>query len=270
MCRVLDVSRSGYYAWRRRGESFRAKANRGLVERIRAVHTRSRQTYGSPRVHVDLREEGIVCGRHRVARLMRTGRIQGLRRRHPKRATGTTHGRLGAENLLGQQFYVKRPNQVWAGDITTLWTGSGWLYLAVVMDLYSRSIIGWAMSNRMTEQIAMDALTMALERRRPSEGLLHHSDQGSQYASERFQRLLTEHGIRCSMSRKGNCYDNACVESFFSTLKTELTRRHRYATREEARAEIFEYIEAFYNRQRRHSTLGYKAPAEYELMNGVA
>jgi len=270
MCRVLDVSRSGYYAWCRRPESFRSIENRRLIERIREIHARSRQAYGSPRIHIELREQGESCGRHRVARLMRRYRVQGIRRRRYKRSTGTSHGRLRAENLLAQQFAVSQPNTVWAADITTLWTGSGWLYLAVVMDLYSRGIVGWAMGNRMTEQLAIDALAMALARRCPTEGLLHHSDQGSQYAGEEFQRILSEHGIICSMSRKGNCYDNACVESFFSTLKTELIRRQRYATREEARAAIFDYIEVFYNRQRRHSTLAYKTPAEFEQLGDVA
>lgn len=270
MCGVLEVSRSGYYAWRKRPESRRAIEDQRLIDRIREIHTRSRQAYGSPRVHVELREQGETYGRHRVARLMRRHRIQGLRRRRYRRSPGTTHGRLGAENLLAQQFAVSQPNRVWAADITTLWTGSGWLYLAVEMDLHSRGIVGWAMGNRMTEQLAIDALVMALSRRGPAEGLLHHSDQGSQYAGEGFQRMLSEHGIICSMSRKGNCYDNACVESFFSTLKTELIRRQRYSTREEARAAIFDYIEVFYNRQRRHSTLAYKTPTEFEQMGDVA
>ena len=211
MCRVLEVSRSGYYRWRRRPESTRTTENRRLIEQIRGIHAKSRQIYGSPRVHVELRESGIDCGRHRVARLMRQHGIQGIRRRRYRRMTGTAHGRLVAENLLGQCFDVEDPNTVWAADITTLWTGSGWLHLAVVMDLYSRGIVGWAMSNRITEELVKDALRMALDRRRPGQGLLHHSDQGSQYASEGFHQLLADHGITCSMSRKGNCYDNACA-----------------------------------------------------------
>lgn len=265
MCRVLEVSRSGYYVWRRRRESPRTRENRVLGEHIRSIHAASRGTYGAPRIHAELHAQGRGCGRHRVARLMRVQGIFGIKRRQYRRTTAASHGRAGvAENLLGRRFDVTRPNTVWAGDLTCIWTGSGWLHLAVVLDLYARRVVGWAMGGRHTEQLVIDALTMAVHHRKPKAGLLHHSDQGSQYAAEGFQRLLKAQGLVCSMSRKGNCYDNAVVESFFSTLKTELLRRYRYVTREAARAAIFEYIEVFYNRLRRHSTLGYCSPADYE------
>lgn len=268
LCATLRVSRSGYYAWLGRAPSARAQADACLLPHILAAHQASRGLYGSPRVHAELRAGGIACGRHRVARLMRRARIRGVMPLH-RRRPATVTGRALASNTLNRQFQVEMPDTVWAGDITVLWTGGGWLYLAVVMDLYARRIVGWAMDTRMTEQLPMRALNMALERRQPTPGLVHHSDQGSQYASAAFQQLLQAHGIHCSMSRKGDPYDNACVESFFSSLKRELAIRQRFPTRERARAAVFEYIEVFYNRRRRHSTLGYLSPIEFERRQGL-
>lgn len=267
MCRGLEVSRSGYYAWKTRSESPRAKENKQLIEQICEVHAKSRRTYGSPRIHKALQNQGIWCGRNRVARLMRINGIIAQRQLRYKRSTATKSGRIFAENLLKRQFNVDVPNRVWAGDLTCLWTGSGWLHLAVVMDLYSRRVIGWAMSRRMTEELTKSALNMALMNRRPQGELIHHSDQGSQYSSQTFRGLLTQHGIQPSMSRLGNCYDNAVVESFFKTVKIELVKERRFKTREEARTMLFEYIEVFYNRKRLHSTLGYMSPAEFEAKN---
>lgn len=267
MCRVLEVSRSGYYAWKRRPESLRSKENKLLAERVREVHARSRRTYGSPRIHRTLQSQGIWCGRNRVAHLMRSYGIVAQRQLRYKRSTATRSGRIFADNLLKRRFNVGVPNRVWAGDLTCFWTGSGWLHLAIVMDLYSRKIIGWAMNRRMTEELTINAVNMALMNRKPKDGLIHHSDQGSQYSSQTFRTLLTQHGVQPSMSRLGNCYDNAVVESFFKTLKIELVKERRFKTREEARTMLFEYIEVFYNRKRLHSTLGYMSPAEYEAKN---
>ena len=264
MCEVLSVSRSGYYAWRDRPKSQRGKANEKLLSLIQEVYGQSHKNYGSPRVHKALQKRGLSCGRNRVARLMREYKIIAKRQIRYKRSTSTAHGRSIAKNLLDQQFIVKKPNVVWASDITCFWTGSGWLYLSVVMDLYSRRIIGWAMHRRMTDQLAIDALEMAFIHRQPSKGLLHHSDQGSQYASENFRNRLQINKIQCSMSRKGNCYDNAVVESFFKTLKIEWTYDKKYKTREEAKASLFEFIEIFYNQHRLHSTLGYLSPVDFE------
>ena len=270
MCRALQVSPAGFYAWRGRSENHRTQANRALLAEISAIHQASRRTYGSPSVWEALRQRGQEVGLNRVARLMRE---HGIRAKTVKKWRATTesgHRLPVAANALNRRFTVAEPNRVWAGDITYVWTQEGWLYLAVVLDLYSRAVIGWATGNRLTADLATTALTMALWRRKPAAGLLHHSDRGVQYASGDYQRLLVNGGHRCSMSRKGNCWDNACVESFFATLKKELIHDRRYATREEAKQDIFEWIEVFYNRQRRHSTLGYRSPAEFEAMREVA
>lgn len=267
MCNALEVSRSGYYAWKTRSESTRSKKNKLLVERIRRVHADSRRTYGSPRIHKALQNQGILCGRNRIARLMRLNGIIAQRQLRYKRTTLTKSGRVFAENLVKRQFSVGAPNKIWAGDLTCFWTGSGWLHLAVVMDLYSRRIVGWAMSHRMTEELTINAVNMALINRNPENGLVHHSDQGSQYSSQTFRNLLSRHRIQPSMSRLGNCYDNAVVESFFKTLKIELVKERRFKTREEARTMLFEYIEVFYNKKRLHSTLGYMSPTEFESKN---
>ena len=270
MCRALAVSPAGYYAWRTRPESHRSVRNRALLSTIRVIHRASRETYGSPSIWDALLKQGHDVGEHRVARLMRA---EGIRAKTVKkwRATTQSNHRLPVvENTLNRQFMVEAPNRVWAGDLTYVWTTEGWLYLAVILDLYSRLVVGWAMGHRLTVELAEQALTMALANRNPQAGLLHHSDRGSQYAAMRYQRLLGEHDITPSMSRTGNCWDNACVESFFGTLKRELVYHRRYETREAARQDIFEYIEVFYNRQRRHSTLGYHSPAEYEARTAVA
>lgn len=270
MARALQVSAAGYYAWRARPESRRTQANRRLLTEIRAIHAESRRTYGSPRIRERLRNRGHGVGKHRVARLMREAGIRAKTVKKWRATTDSKHALPIAANDLDRQFAVTAPNRVWAGDITYLWTDEGWLYLAVVLDLCSRSVIGWAMGPRLTADLATQALTMALWRRKPAPGLTHHSDRGVQYASRDYQRRLAEAGIRCSMSRKGNCWDNACVESFFATLKKELIHDARYATREDARQDVFEWIEVFYNRQRRHTTLGYRSPAEFEAITKVA
>ena len=270
MCRVLAVSAAGYYAWRARPESPRSIQARTLLSAIRVVHQESRETYGSPRIWDALVKQGHHIGEHRVARLMRQDDIRAKTVKKWCATTQSQHRFPVAANTLDRAFTIAAPNRVWAGDITYVWTLEGWLYLAVLLDLYSRRVVGWAMGQRLTVDLAERALTMALANRAPMAGLLHHSDRGSQYAATSYQRVLDAHGLIPSMSRKGNCWDNACVESFFGTLKRELVYHRRYATREEATQDIFEYIEVFYNRQRRHSTLGYHSPAEYEAKAAVA
>ena len=270
MCRTLAVSAAGYYAWRTRPESLRSIQARALRLAIRVVHQESRETYGSPRIWKALIKEGHRVGEHRVARLMRQDDIRAKTVKQWRATTQSQHRLPVAANTLDRQFTVAAPNRVWAGDITYVWTLEGWLYLAVLLDLYSRRVVGWAMGQRLTVELAEQALTMALANRAPTAGLLHHSDRGSQYAAMSYQRVLNGYGLIPSMSRKGNCWDNACVESFFGTLKRELVYHRRYATRAEATQDIFEYIEVFYNRQRCHSTLGYHSPAEYEAKATVA
>ena len=270
MCRALAVSAAGYYAWRSRPESIRSATTRTLLTAIRVIHQESRETYGSPSIWDALLKQGHCVGEHRVARLMRQA---GLRAKTVKKWRATTqslHRFPVAANILDRQFGVEAPNRVWAGDLTYVWTTEGWLYLAVILDLYSRRVIGWAMGPHLTVDLAQRALTMALANRRPRAGLLHHSDRGSQYAATSYQQVLATHGVTVSMSRKGNCWDNACIESFFGTLKRELVHHRRYITREDATRDIFEYIEVFYNRQRRHSTLGYHSPVEYEARTLIA
>lgn len=263
MSRVLEVSTSGYYDWRRRPTRSKQDDERLLVE-IRAIHAESKQRYGSPRIHRALRDRGIRCSEKRVARLMQTHGIRARRVRRFKATTDSKHSLPVAKNVLDRHFEVDVPNARWAADITYIWTQQGWLYLAVVMDLFSRRIVGWSMQETLERFLVINALTMALRRRRPGSGLLHHSDRGSQYASLDYQRLLRQAGCTCSMSRKGNCWDNAPVESFFSTLKMELIHHRRYRTRAEARVEVFEFIESWYNRERLHSSLGYMSPVAYE------
>ncbi len=264
LCRVLEVSRAGYYAWEGRETSARQKADAALVERIRQVHESSRRTYGSPRVRAELKAQGQRVGRHRVARLMRRAGLRARRRRRFVHTTDSKHGLPVAPNVLARDFNPPAPDRAWATDITYVPTREGWLYLAVVLDLFSRRVIGWAMDSRIDRHLVLSALDMALKSRRPPAGLVHHSDRGSQYACADYQRALAARGIRCSMSRKGNCWDNAVVESFFSTLKTELVHDRDFPTRESAKAALFEFIEVFYNRQRRHSALGYVSPVEFE------
>lgn len=263
MCRVLDVSRSGYYDWRKRKPSVRDLANASLIGEIKKIFKHSRKTYGSPRIHAELKAQGTRCSRNRVARLMREHGIRARRRRRRVKTTDSKHSRPVAPNLLDRQFEAEGPNQKWVADISYIDTGEGWLYLATVMDLFSRRIVGWAMADHMETPLVEQALRMALIRRRPGAGLLHHSDRGSQYASGDYRALLAAWGIAVSMSRTGNCHDNAVMESFFGKLKTEWATE-QYATRADARTDIFEYIEVWYNRRRRHSTLGYFSPRDFE------
>ena len=263
-CSVLEVSRSGYYSWLGRSESATSQANRALSREIAEIHRDSRGIYGSPRVYLALKRRGHTVGRHRVARLMRRDGLQARTKRRFKATTDSRHGHPVAPDILQRNFTPGEPNRVWAADITYIRTLEGWLYLAVVMDLYSRGIVGWSMGDRLTSPLVCQALRMALQRRRPPAGLLHHSDRGCQYAAGDYQAFLRKNGIVCSMSRRGNCWDNAPVESFFSTLKCEWVFHHRYRTRAEARQSIFDYIERFYNRQRMHSTIGGLSPMEFE------
>jgi putative transposase len=266
MCKMLNVSPSGYYAWRKRPVSQREMANRDLVERIKAVHRKSHGIYGSPRVYCELKKNGVECSLNRVARLMRR---HGIRGRRPKRFRVTTRRnrkRPVAPNRLRRDFQADRPDQKWLADISYIATEEGWLYLATVLDLYSRRIVGWSMSDRMTVTLTLNALNMALSQRQSGCELIHHSDQGSQYTAGRYQELLSSHGIQVSMNGAGNWYDNSPMESFFGTLKWEWVYHRVYQTRRQARTDLFYYIEVFYNRKRSHSTLGYVSPATYEQL----
>jgi transposase InsO family protein len=265
MCQVLNVTRSGYYAWRDRPISPRQRRRTELLEQIRTVHEHSRATYGSPRVTPELNERGIAVCENTVAKYMREeGIAVKPRKRFVPRTTDSDHPHPVAPNRLERDFEASAPDRKWACDLTYIWTEQGWLYLSVVIDLFSRKVVGWSMSDDLRAAGVAEALEMAVKRRRPGAGLLHHSDRGVQYACELYRGLLAEHGIECSMSRPGNCYDNACVESFFGTLKSELVHRERYRTRAQARASVFEWIECWYNRRRRHSSLGYMSPEAFE------
>ena len=264
MCRLLGVSSSGFYDWLGRPGSAHEREKAQLLKAIKHSHEASDGTYGSPRVVRDLIDAGFSCSENRVARLMKAAGIKARhkRRRAPGQLDSPIHAI--APNLLDRQFKATGPNQKWAADFTYVWTGEGWLFVAVVLDLYSRRVVGWSMQPTMTAQLVMDALLMAIFRRGRPRAVLHHSDQGSQYTSEDFQRLLESHGIICSMSRRGNCWDNAAMESFFSTLKTERLSKKYYRTRDDLRADVFDYIERFYNPRRRHSTIGYISPVQFE------
>ena len=262
MCCVLDVSISGYRAWKRGGTPGRKRlTDAQLLALIGAIHGERKGAYGSPRMVRELRARGLSAGKERVERLMRENGIRARHKRRFKVTTDSKHALPVAENLLDRHFTPAAPNQVWTSDITYLWTDEGWLYLAVVLDLFNREVVGWSLQPRMTTDIVMDALTMAWFRKRPAPGVLHHSDRGSQYASHAFQDKLAEYGMTCSMSRKGNCWDNAPTESWFKSFKNERVHGWRFATHEAMTATAFEYIEVFYNRQRLHSTLGYTSPA---------
>jgi putative transposase len=271
MCEALGVSRSGFHAWLRRPPSKRARAYEETGAKVRASFRASDRTYGARRVWHDVLAEGIACGLHKIERLMRA---QALRARPRRRGLPKDDGaRLLAvlsANLLDRQFEAERPNRKWVADFTYVWTAEGWLYVAAVIDLFSRRVVGWSMSASMTAQRVTDALVMAIWRRGKPEALLHHSDQGSQYTSEQFQRLMAANGVTCSMSRSGDVWDNAAMESFFSSLKTERTARKTYRTRDQAKADVFDYIERFYNARRRHSTLGYLSPMEFENQAALA
>ena len=270
MCRMLKVSRSGFYAWQGRPESRRAREDRSLLVRIEAIHRESREAYGTVKTWKELRARGVPCGRNRVGRLRKHAGIEAKRKRRFRVTTQSRHSFPIAANVLARRFTVDRPDRIWVGDITFIPTQAGWLYLAVLLDLYARRVVGWAMSRYIDSNLVTEALRMALARRRPKPGLIHHSDQGRQYAAGSYRQELCEHGIESSMSRKGDCFDNACAESFISTLKNELVHHVQFKTREEARTAIFEFIEVFYNRQRLHQTLGYLSPAEFERRNRVA
>lgn len=270
MCRVLKVTAQGYYNWKNSPESRRSKANRQLLTEIRMAHAASRQTYGSTRIHAELIASGIECSRGRVARLMRANRIRARHKRKFRVTTDSRHKLPVAANVLERNFLQKESNAVWAADITYIPTREGWLYLAAVLDLHSRKIVGWAMEGRMSADLTVRALDMALAQRNPGAELLHHSDRGSQYAAMEYQEMLNRHGITVSISRKRDCWDNAPMESFFGKLKTELVHHKDYKTHKEAKADVFDYIEVFYNRQRRHSSLGYLSPADFEAKEKVA
>jgi transposase InsO family protein len=260
----MEVSVSGYYAWLKRPESTRKQANKQLLALIKQVHQQSRHTYGSPRVYMDLNKQGVPCSENRVARLMQVNQIAARRKKKFMVTTDSKHGLPVAENKLNQHFQATKPNEKWVSDITYVWTKEGWLYLAVVLDLYSRKVVGWAMDDNMETGLVIKALKMALLARTPPKGLLHHSDRGSQYASNDYQQLLKDYKINCSMSRKGNCYDNAVMESFFATLKQELIYRQPYQSHQQTKHDIFEYIHVWYNRRRTHSSLDYLSPLEFE------
>lgn len=264
LCRVMKVARSGYYAWCKRTPSQTEIANQQLTEQIKTVFEESQQTYGSPRIYEELKEQEVACSEKRIARLMR---LSDLRAVLPKRFVATTdsnHALPVADNLLDRQFGSDTPNTRWTADISYVWTTEGWLYLGVVLDLFSRRIVGWSMGTTLERSLVLSALSMAIQNRHPEAGLLCHSDRGSQYASGDYQKALQEAGIVCSMSRRGNCWDNAPTESFFSSLKRECVYRHRFATRSEARTVLFAWIEVWYNRKRRHSALGYVSPDTFE------
>jgi putative transposase len=269
ICEALGVSRSGFHAWLGRAPSARARSDEMLGARVRASFIASYRTYGARRVWHDVLAEGQPCGLHRIERLMRQ---QALKARPRRRGLPKDDGQRSviAENVLDRQFSAEAPNQKWVADFTYIWTAEGWLYVAAVIDLFSRRVVGWSMSATMTAQLVTDALMMAIWRRGKPDALLHHSDQGSQYTSEQFQRLMADNGVTCSMSRSGNVWDNAAMESFFSSLKTERIARKTYRTRNQAKTEVFDYIERFYNPTRRHSTLGYLSPIDFERQANVA
>ena len=265
VCDVLEVSRSGYYAWVKRPQSARAKRQEELAQKVKAIHEQNRAVYGSPRVHQALRDQGENVCENTVARVMRQHEIRAkTKRKFVPRTTDGNHSQPVAQNLLDRQFTAELPNLKWAVDITYIPTDQGWLYLAGVIDLCSRKIVGWSMADHMRTDLVSDALKMAVARRSPDPGLLHHSDRGVQYAGEDYQHLLQSHKMESSMSGKGDCWDNACMESFWATLKTELLTGRTFATRQEAGLAIFEYVEVFYNRKRLHSALGYQSPVDFE------
>lgn len=269
MCRVIGVSKSSYYSWLKSPVSDLAKEDKVLKPLMKSIFDDSRQTYGARRISRQLKKDGNRVSRARVRRLMKELNLRCKASKKYRATTNSKHSLPVFSNLLDRQFDVSEPNRVYVGDITYIWTEEGWLYLAVLIDLYSRAVVGWSMSARMKSSLVVDALEMAVKKRSPKSGLILHSDRGSQYASRRYQSLISKHDFLCSMSRKGNCWDNAPAESFFKTLKSDLVYHHRFKTRSEAEAAIFEYMEVFYNRQRQHSVLDYLAPIEYEEANAA-
>ena len=271
LCKALDVSRSGFHAWLTRSPSKRTRDDEELSSKIRKFFIASDRTYGARRVWRDVLAEGFNCGLHRIERLMQKNALKARpRRRSLPVDTGERVVSTIAPNVLDRQFHAPTPNRKWIADFTYIWTAEGWLYVAAVIDLFSRRVVGWSMSPSMTAQLVTDALLMAIWRRGKPDALLHHSDQGSQYTSEQFRKLVEDNGVTCSMSRSGNVWDNAAMESFFSSLKTERTARKVYRTRDQAKADVFDYVECFYNPKRRHSTLGYLSPVEFERKAGLA
>jgi putative transposase len=264
LCRGLKLSRAGYYAWLCNGGGKREKSDVALTERIRSVHGENEGKYGSPRVYRELRKAGVACSKERVERLMREAGLAAKHKRKFKVTTNSAHNLLVAPNVLAGRFTWERPDQAWVGDLTYIATDEGWLYLAVLLDLYSRRVVGWAMDKRMTRHLPLRALNMAIQRRRPPKGCIHHTDQGSQYASGDYRAVVDAAGMVCSMSSRGRCYDNAVAESFFHSLKVEIIYGRRFTSREEAMSAIFKYIEIYYNTKRIHSSLDYMSPADYE------
>jgi len=264
MAEALQVARSGYYAWMKRKDSLKRRKDLELVEHIKSVYYRSKSIYGSPRVTAQLRREGLQCGKNRVARLMRLNHLQSRKQRKFKATTNSKHSYPVASNLLEQNFSAASPNTIWVADISYIATREGWLYLAVIKDIFTQKVVGWSMDKTMTRKLVIDALQMACARQKPERGLILHSDRGVQYACYEYQMLLKEYGIVCSMSRPGNPYDNAPMESFFSALKTEWAHHYEYKTRSEAKSSLFEYIERFYNPHRLNSSIGYRTPCEFE------
>jgi putative transposase len=271
ICGALGVSRGGFYAWLKRPPSERSRTDEALATRIRSSFIGSDRTYGDRRVWHDLLADGVNCGLHRIERLMRQHGLKARpRRRRLPPDLGERQAAAVAPNVLDRAFVASAPNRRWIADFTYIWTAEGWLYVAAVVDLFSRRVVGWSMSTAMTAQLVTDALVMAIWRRGKPDALVHHSDRGSQYSSEQFQRLMADHGVVCSMSRSGNVWDNAAMESFFSSLKTERTAAKTYRSRDEAKADVFDYIERFYNPKRRHSTIGYMSPMEFERQDGLS
>jgi putative transposase len=269
LCAVLGVSCSGFYSWRRRPQSERTRSDAQLAVQVTAVHERSRKTYGSPRVHAELRARGVHVGRKRVERLMKRNGLEARRKRRFRKTTDSKHMNPIAPNVVAREFEAAAPNRVWVTDVTAVWTLEGWLYLAAILDLYSRRVVAWATSANNDTLLALDALRDAVRSRRPAAGLVHHSDRGSPYASADYRAALAKHGLIASMSRKGDCWDNAVAESFFGTLRAELVDHQHYATRKAATQSIGEYVDCFYNIERRHSFLGYINPIEFELRSTI-
>jgi transposase InsO family protein len=270
MCSVLEVSENGYYNWRKRGKSQRKQDDEQLVSRIEDAYHENRGVYGSPRIYAELTAQGIKCGRKRIARLMREHNISARRKRRQAKKTDSSHSSPIAPNLLERDFTADAPNKKWLTDMTFIATEEGWLYLAGVLDAYSRKLVGWAMGQNHDAELVKQALQMALVMRQPEAGLVHHSDRGSEYASQSYQEILHQHHVSISMSKKGDCYDNAMIESFWGTLKEECFSLEIFHTRKEAKTVIFEYVEVFYNRKRKHSSLGYLSPVDYEKQGMIA
>ena len=264
ICPLLGVKRSSYYAWKKRPESLRKKENMDLIKKIEIIHKKNNEIYGSPRIHSELKDQGIKCGKNRIAKLMKENGIFSKIKKKFRHKSKQSNDLNACENIVNREFNISMPNKVWVSDITYIPTKEGWLYLCIILDLYSRKIVGWSMSKNMKKELVLKALQMALINRKPTDSLIFHSDRGVQYTCGLFKEALNKNQINQSMSRKGNCWDNACAETFFHTLKTELVKHKNYSSRNDAELSIFEYIEIFYNRNRKHSYLGYKSPVKFE------